>query len=72
MLSLWLARLVRAYERSGDPASRLACGTAAGALSDRAGWPGVFAAWTAASVVGALLAFASARGVRKIGETGKN
>ncbi len=47
-------------------------GTAAGALSDRAGWPGVFAAWTAASVVGALLAFASARGVRKIGETGKN
>ena len=32
MLSLWLARLVRAYERSGDPASRLACGTAAGAL----------------------------------------
>ncbi len=32
MLSLWLARLVRAYERNGDPASRLACGTAAGAL----------------------------------------
>ena len=32
MLSLWLARLIRAYERSGDPASRLACGTAAGAL----------------------------------------
>lgn len=32
MLSYWLARLVRAYEKSGDPASRLACGTAAGAL----------------------------------------
>ena len=32
MLSLWLARLVRAYERNGDAASRLACGTAAGAL----------------------------------------
>ena len=47
-------------------------GTAAGALSDRAGWPGVFAAWTAASVIGALLAFASACGARKIGEIGKN
>lgn len=32
MLSLWLARLVRAYERNGDAASRLACGTAAGVL----------------------------------------
>ena len=32
MLSLWLARLVRTYEKNGDTASRLACGTVAGAL----------------------------------------